>query len=275
MGRSQDVPEEGSLFHVSPVSSGFLPRPSRDAPQLPPEGVLLPTTMDDFSDSDLGAPMTYTQCEIFPGSDAPMSLPVFSVPSGFSAWPDQSSVQTVLALGTSSHPDGGSSAVAPSMDMEDGPLLETGLPGCPFRFTPHSGHPFVDGNPAFGLQLHHPRFLEFVGAPGSARLLCRSPAFWVDQLGKNQAMATAVNLQRDAGIMSSYLQILSQFAMSLSRMSAEMMDLGIGQMMFPHDEVAGLSPAPRSARAVKYMSAMGLWCPQTLDLFRFRPAGIV
>ena len=42
-----------------------------------------------------------------------MSLPVFSVPSGFSARPDQSSIQAVLALGTSSHPDGGSSAVAP------------------------------------------------------------------------------------------------------------------------------------------------------------------
>ena len=108
---------------------------------------------------------------------------MFSVPSGFSARPDQSSVQTVLALGTSSHPDGGSSAVAPSMDMEDGPLLETGLPGCPFRFTPYSGQPFADGNPAFGLQLHHPRFLEFVGAARSARLLYRSPTFWVNQLG--------------------------------------------------------------------------------------------
>ena len=132
-GRSQDVPEEGSLFHVSP---GFLTRPSRDAPQFPPEGVLLPTTMDDFSDSDLGVPMAYTQCELFPGLDAPMPLPEFSVPSGFSARPDQSSVQTVLALGTSSYPDGGSSAIAPSMDMKDIPLLETGLPGCPFRFTP-------------------------------------------------------------------------------------------------------------------------------------------
>ena len=46
-----------------------------------------------------------------------MSLPVFSVPSGFSTWPDQSSIQTVLALGTSSHRDGGSSAVAPPMDI--------------------------------------------------------------------------------------------------------------------------------------------------------------
>ena len=66
-GRSQDVPEEGSLFHVSPVSPGFLTRPSRDAPLFPLEGVLLPSTMDDFSDSDLGAPLTYAQCELIPG----------------------------------------------------------------------------------------------------------------------------------------------------------------------------------------------------------------
>ena len=121
----------------------------------------------------------------------------------------------------------------------------------------------MDGNPAFGLQLHQPGILEFVGGPRSARLLYRSPTFWVDQLGKDQALATAVNLQRNAGIMLSNLQILSQFATSLSHMSSEMMDLGIGQMVFPHDEVAGLSPAPRAARAVKYMSAMGLWRPQT------------
>ena len=76
-------------------------------------------------------------------------------------------------------------------------------------------------------------------------------------------MAAAVNLHQDAGIMLSNLQILSQFATSLSRMSSEMMDLGIGQMVSPHDEVAGLSPAPRAARADKYMSDMGLWRPQT------------
>ena len=125
------------------------------------------------------------------------------------------------------------------------------------------GPGFEDGNPAFGLQLHHPRFLKFVGAPRSAHLLYHSPTFWVDKLGKEQAMAAAVNLHRDAGIMLSNLQILSQFATSLSRMSSELMDLGVGQLMFPHDEVAELSPAPRAARAAKYISAMGLWRPQT------------
>ena len=66
-------------------------------------------------------------------------------------------------------------------------------------------------NPAFGLQLHHPRFLELIGTPESARLLYHSPSFWVDQLGEECAMAAAVNLQRDAGLMLSNLQILSVY----------------------------------------------------------------
>ena len=86
----------------------------------------------------------------------------------------------------------------------------------------------------------------------------------MDQLGELQAVAAAVNLQWDAGIMLSNLQILSQFATSLHRMSSEMMVLGIGQMVFPQAEVADLSPAPRAAQVVKYMSAMGLWRPQTV-----------
>ena len=51
--RSQDVPDEGSLFHVSPVPPGFLMRPSGATGQHPQARVLLPTTLDDFSD-DVG-----------------------------------------------------------------------------------------------------------------------------------------------------------------------------------------------------------------------------
>ena len=86
----------------------------------------------------------------------------------------------------------------------------------------------------------------------------------VDQLGKEQAMAAAINLQRDAGIMLSRLQILSQFATTLHRMLFQRMVLGIGQSLFPRAEVADLSPAPRAARAASYMSAMCLWRPQRI-----------
>ena len=76
-------------------------------------------------------------------------------------------------------------------------------------------------------------------------------------------MAAAVNLQRDAGIMLSNLQIISQFVTSLHRMSSEMMSIGMGRVVFPAEEIADMSTAPRAPRAAKYMAAMGLWCPQT------------
>ena len=262
-GCSQDVPDEGSLFNVPPLSPGLLFRPSQGGQSPPAEGVLLPTTLDDFDDSVLRDPITYARCEHFPGSESPLSLPVYAWPSGSTLLLDPTVFQTVLASGTSSLPAAGTSATAPPIDLGDGRFLETGLPGCPYRFSESGGLPFSDGNPAYGLQLHHPRFLEFVGAPESARLLDCSPTFWVDQLGKEQAMAAAINLQRDAGVMLSNLQILSQFATALHRMSFSMMALGIGQLLFLRAEVDDLSPAPRAARAALYMSAMGLWRPQT------------
>ena len=86
-------------------------------------------------------------------------------------------------------------------------------------------------------------------------------------------MAAAATLQWDAGVMLSNLQILSQFAMALNRMSFLMMALGLGRSVFPGDEIDALSPAPRAHRAAPYMSAMGLWRPQMFrDLFQPRHA---
>ena len=77
-------------------------------------------------------------------------------------------------------------------------------------------------------------------------------------------MAAAVHLQRDAGLLLSNLQILSQFVTSLHRMSLEMMSIGIGRVVFPTNEIADLSSTPRAPRAAMYMymAAMGLWRPQ-------------
>ena len=80
----------------------------------------------------------------------------------------------------------------------------------------------------------------------------------MEQLGKEQAMAVAINLQRDAGVMLSNLHILSQFAMAMNKMSFSMMALGLGQSLFPKVEANDLAPAPRESRAASYMSAMGL-----------------
>ena len=50
--------------------------PSGATGQHPQAGVLLPKPLDDFSDSVLGDPITYVQCEQIPGSNARMRLPV-------------------------------------------------------------------------------------------------------------------------------------------------------------------------------------------------------
>ena len=76
---------------------------------------------------------------------------------------------------------------------------------------------------------------------------------------EEDAVAAAINLQRDARLMLSNLQILSQFVTSLYQMSTEMLNRGMGHVVFPSHEVAALSPA----RAAQYMAAMGLWHPQT------------
>ena len=76
-------------------------------------------------------------------------------------------------------------------------------------------------------------------------------------------MAAAINLQRDAGVRLSNLQILSQLAMAMNRMSFSMMALGLGQSLFQRVEVDDLAPAPRAARAASYMTVMGLWHAQT------------
>ena len=164
--------------------------------------------------------------------------------------------------GTMSGPwEGPFDADTTPMDTEDSPLINASMSGCPFRMTSYTGPATMDADTRYGLQLHHPRFLEFIGAPESASLLNQTPSFWVDRLGRESAMAAAVNLQRDAGFMMTNLQILGQFVMSLHRMSAEMLSIGVDHVVFPVDAVDRLSVMPRAQRAAKYMSAMGLWRP--------------
>ena len=114
---------------------------------------------------------------------------------------------------------------------------------------------------ASGLQLHHPRFLEYVGAPESARLLTRAPGHWVQTMDREEAVTAALQLQHDVGLITSNLQVLGQFVTSLNRMSSEVMRLVFGKEVFPSDAVQANSPAPRIHRAAHYMAAMGLWQP--------------
>ena len=103
-------------------------------------------------------------------------------------------------------------------------FITKGLPGCPNRMTSYWVEEVADIDPAFGVQLHHLRFLKCIGAQ-SARLLGHSPAEWVRSMDRQDVMAMALELQRDASLMASNLQVLDQYVMSLNRMSSEVLSL--------------------------------------------------
>ena len=47
-------------------------------------------------------------------------------------------------------------------------------------------------SPEHGVQLNDPRFLEYVGAPESARLMSRSPEYWIHHMGRENALSAAL-----------------------------------------------------------------------------------
>ena len=67
--------------------------------------------------------------------------------------------------------------------------------------TTYREHDLASVDTSFGVQIHHPRFLECVGAPGLAQLLGRLPAEWLQVMDRRDALIAAVQLQWDAGLM--------------------------------------------------------------------------
>ena len=130
-----------------------------------------------------------------------------------------------------------------------------------YRMTSYDTADRPDLNLAYGLHLHDPRFLEYVGAPESACLLSRAPDYWLHHMTRDQGISAALQLQRDAGLIMSNLQVLGQFVTSLNRMSSEAMRLEFGHEPYPSEAVQPVAPSPRVRRAAHYMAAMGLWHP--------------
>ena len=62
-------------------------------------------------------------------------------------------------------------------------------------------------------------------------------------MDREHAIAAALQLQRDAGLMTSNLQVLGQFATSLNRMSFEVLRLAIDPEIFPSIPYRGLRVA--------------------------------
>ena len=119
----------------------------------------------------------------------------------------------------------------------------------------------MDFSPAYGIHLHDPRLLEYVGAPESARLLSRSPEYWLHHMGRERTIAAALQLQHYAGLILSNLQVLGQFVTSLDWMSSEVMRVAFDREPFPTEAVQFVAPSHRVKRTAQYMAVMGLWRP--------------
>ena len=74
-------------------------------------------------------------------------------------------------------------------------------------------------------------------------------------MGREKTLAAALQLQHDAGLILSNIQVLGQFVTSLNRMASEVMHVAFGREPFPSEAVQYVR------RAAHYMAAMGLRCP--------------
>ena len=149
------------------------------------------------------------------------------------------------------------------------PRVMDDMRGCQYRMTLYdeeNGGP--DFNPAYGIQLHDPQLLEYVGATESARLLSRSPEYWLHQLGHEKTLVAALQLQHDADLILSNVQVLQQFVTSLNRTSSEVMRVAFGREPFAADAMQWVVPSYCVRRAAHYMAAMGLWRPPSTQGIR-------
>ena len=144
------------------------------------------------------------------------------------------------------------------------PRLLDGRQGCQFRMTSYDEeHSGPDFTPAYGVQLHDPHLLEYVGAPESARLLTRSPEYWLHHMGREKTLSAALQLQHDAGLILSNVQVLQQLVTALNRTSSDVKRVVHGRRPFPTNAMHQVMPSYRVRRAAHYMTALGLWRPPT------------
>ena len=117
--------------------------------------------------------------------------------------------------------------------------------GCAFRNTTYRPSDYASPSGEFGIPLHHPRFLEWIGVPESAGLLEMGPGRWLHSLSRDQAMDAAIQLHRDVYLMATNLDVLVY--LSLEGTASKMLELGLDSRGFPSAEVAAGALGPESA----------------------------
>ena len=93
------------------------------------------------------------------------------------------------------------------------------------------------------------------------RLLSHSPEYWVQHMGREKTLSAALQIQHDAGLILSNVQVLQQLVTALNSASSNVMRAVRSRQPFPTDAMQHVLPAYRVRRAAHYMTAMGLWRP--------------
>ena len=99
--------------------------------------------------------------------------------------------------------------------------------GCSFRSTTYRPSDYASPSGEFGVPLYHPRFLEWIGVPESAGLLEMGPGRGATFLSRDQAMDAAIQLHQDVCLMTTNLDVLDQYALSLQGTASKILELGL------------------------------------------------
>ena len=153
-------------------------------------------------------------------------------------------------------------------DPGQSPIVMDSMAGCQYRMTSYEERMNVsDMDPSYRIHMHDPRVIEYMGAPESARLLGRTPEYWLEHMGRERTIQAALRLHHDASLIMTNIQIRSQLATSFSRTASEVMRTVHDREPFPTDAVDLVTPGRRVRRAAHYMAAMGLWRPTSAPVF--------
>ena len=152
------------VFQVSQEADGYFPdtfpvtssdaRSIPSSPVTPPPSSLLNEATGSF-DSIVESPVTSLSITDYAAEPLiPLRNELLLLPMPVPMWPQPSPGYCELG------------------DTGGHLLISTGLPGCPYRMTTYREEDFAHVEPIFGVQFHHPRFLECIGHPSR-------PGCWV------------------------------------------------------------------------------------------------
>ena len=180
---------------------------SRDEPDTPSGTDSFPDALVGYSPPDLSRPILNSPAEVF--SDLPDCLTSRAVrrsPGPVPRWR--------LAR------------EGPFISERTSSSLNCFGDGCAFRHTTYRPSNYTKLSGEFGVPLHHPRFLEWIGVPEFASLLEMGPEMWLHSLSRDQAMDAALQLHRDMCLMTTNLDVLDQYVLC-RRASVQMEAMGL------------------------------------------------